>query len=220
MNILERVAAPKRLIAIAKELLEDVDIELLVFDKWHPLPQHSNKVGCFVPALDAIIIYLGACLETATKIMAKGMTYHAAVWYEMLYALYHEGAHAAQKQVGAEHITPHLEEEASRMARLAIVENAHDYPDMVPPKIEEMGWVGEQLFKMMNSMLIKNPQFVREMLACNGQDIGGQASILLKGNAPTNEPYTEWLKTAEEEGDLKRINGKPYLTFHRAIGAL
>lgn len=219
LNILERVEAPKQLIKIAMELFEDVNVELIIFDKYHPNPQHADKVGCFVPTLNAIIIYLGACLETATKIMAKGMTYHAAVWYEMLYALYHEGAHAAQLQAGAEHITPYLEEEASRMARLAIAENAHDFDDMVPPKIEEMGWAGGQLFELLNNMLIKNPQFVREMLACNGQDVGGYPNMLLE-KPLGNELLPEWLKTAEAEGDAKRINGTLYLTFNRAIGAL
>lgn len=222
MNILEIVQAPKALIEVARMLFNGLHhtVHSIVFDDSHPLSEQSGKTGCFILPLNVVIIYLGACLRTATKYMERGLTYHAAVWYSMLYALYHEAAHAEQWQTGAKKITAALEKEADEEAEIQVAYDVMYAPELALPKLEEMGWAGKCMFTMMNNLLLSSPKIVEEMLQFNGHDIGGPAQILFRINATNEEATNKWLKTAEEEKLGTRMNGKLYLTFLGAIGAM
>jgi hypothetical protein len=222
MNVLEIVQAPKALIEVARMLFNGLHhtVHTIIFDNSHPLSEHSNKLGCFIPSLNTVVIYLGGCLQDAPQYMARGLTYHAAVWYSMLYALYHEAAHAEQWQTGAKKITAALEKEADEEAEIQVAYDVMYAPELALPKLEEMGWAGKCMFNMMNNLLLSSPKIVEEMLQFNGHDIGGLAPILFRINATNEETTKRWLKTAEEEKLGTKVNGKLYLTFLGAIGAM
>lgn len=142
IKITAKKEPPKELARIVEQELADIaTVEHMIFDAFH---LEEGMLGGFKPPDKLITIDLGNCL-TNTLFMKQGMMHIPGVWFNMLWALYHEIAHALQIEGSpdlAELNREVLEDEAQGFAEESIVEWAEKNKT---PTIEEMGWAGEQL---------------------------------------------------------------------------
>lgn len=144
IEIITKRNPPEELIKIADQDLNNITtVEHIIFDAFH---LEEGILGGFKPSDKLIAIDLGNCL-TNTTFMKQGMLHIPGVWFNMLWALYHEIAHAIQVEgkpelADLEKPTDELDNEAQDFAAESITEWAEENK---PPTIEEMGWAGEQL---------------------------------------------------------------------------
>jgi len=144
IEITSKKEPPKELIRIVNQDLADITtVERIIFDAFH---LEEGTLGGFKPSDKLIAIDLGHCLSNTT-FMKQGMMHIPSVWFNMLWALYHEIAHAIQIEgkpelADLEKPTAELENEAQGFAAESVTEWAEKNK---MPTVEEMGWAGEQL---------------------------------------------------------------------------
>lgn len=144
IEIITKIEPPQELIRIVNQDLADITtVEQILFDAFH---LEKDVLAGFRPSNKLITIDLGKCLIN-TQFMKKGMAYIACAWFNMLWALYHEIAHAIQVEGKPEladlkEPSSELEAEAQEFTGESVVEWAENNKI---PTLEEMGWAGEQL---------------------------------------------------------------------------
>lgn len=111
----------------------------------------EGQVAGFDPDAGEIIIDLAKCCEFK-KFTDKGMMVIPSMWFNMLYALYHESAHARQLEEDPELIkVDHLPEIKEHAADLEAMDKLSKWSEKgTIPKIDEMGWVGEKIKELIN----------------------------------------------------------------------
>ncbi len=144
IEIITKKEPPQELTRVVNQDLADITtVEHITFDAFH---LEEGVLGGFDPRDKLIVIDLGHCL-TNTLFMKKGMMHIPGVWFNMLWALYHEIAHAIQVEgkpelADSKRPSDELENEAQSFTEESIVEWAENNKI---PTLEEMGWAGEQL---------------------------------------------------------------------------
>ena len=92
MEILIHKEVPPQLVEAVNALYGGIDaIKKVIFDA--NIPDLNGHMGVFNPDTGAILIDIGACMKDV-RWMGMGMSYVPNVWCNMLYAVFHEGAHA------------------------------------------------------------------------------------------------------------------------------
>jgi len=112
----------------------------------------KEGMAAFNPETGQVILDLNKCL-ISEKWADQGLMKIQAGWFNMLRAVYHEGTHAEQladypRLVEEQEVAPNYEEEAEAEAVFQICGWAEK--GGVVPKLDEMGWCGEQLKAMIN----------------------------------------------------------------------
>jgi hypothetical protein len=144
---------PKELIYIIEENYNPEDNIEKVLINANNETLDKDALGGFFPETKSIIIDLAHCVENKGW-MGFGMMMIQTVWFNMLRAVFHELGHAMQlsqnqsiKNMAI--LTPQLEEDADTFA----TEMIHDWAETgkTIPKIDNMGWAGEQLKLIINT---------------------------------------------------------------------
>ncbi len=226
MDVVGTVAAPPRLLGIIEDTFKDLDNVKLVIVA--PQIDDMDKVGAIdIDEKDGkinVLISLQNCVQS-THWVNKGMLYIPNVWYNMLYAVYHEAAHC--KQLLAD---PELTSDFDHTHALAIMEHAADIEAISlmfewskknnAPNLREMGWAGEQIQAVLNGLYAKHSAVVDEELDFMDTNIIAKAAVTA---ANTNE-----IGTAEEMTSLiehiktgsmgKVVKGRCYLSAEEFFG--
>lgn len=184
--ILNKEAPPEIVRLIQAEYEEIPTIKKVIIDT--DIDLHGNT-GVFNPNTGAVIIDMGTCV-TNMGWMEKGMLYMANVWSNLLYVVFHEGAHAKQFDQSPESF------ELGREHKDAILEHAADiealekmvnwYDENKMPVINEWGWPGEYIRTMFNSIYTEKSDMVHTEVDAFRADAAGKASLLAAHN-----PYFE-----------------------------
>ena len=144
---------PKELLKVIKENYEpEENIEKVIIDAGDEKIGKNNLAG-FFPDTKEIIIDLESCLINKGW-MGFGMMFIQRVWFNMLRATFHELGHARQLSADPSLkdmaiLTPQLEREADEFATKMIYKWAEAGGTV--PKINEMGWAGEELKLAINT---------------------------------------------------------------------
>lgn len=169
-----------------------------------------DGLGVFVAETGSIILKLGECI-TNNRWMDLGMNFVACVWTNLIYTVYHEKAHTLQYLNGDydpddrewEDLRLRLEDDADRYA----IENAIDWfsaHKTVPP-ITRMGWLGNRLQEMFNSVYPRAQKFVAKELDTWGAgmtlDMAAQRPELA-GDVEILENVSDGYKNLSEAGRL------------------
>lgn len=196
MNILVHKDPPQELVRIVNELYSTIrSIKQVIFDG--NIDLLHGKMAVFVPDTGSIIIDLAACAKDI-RWMKKGSLYVPNVWFNMLYCVYHEYAHAKQVLVkGWEDVDKAiLEAGADHEAIDLMVEWAGAGKI---PKLREMGWVINLIRDKLNKAYITNQNITNyeiDALDSNAAAFASTATLL----------STEYITSTKEDQTMLMEN--------------
>lgn len=222
MNIIESVEVPKRIIQLANRLNKECKnpVNTIAFTFGGPtIPDRG--LGGYFPALNTIFIYMDKCM-TSQYWVERGVSLISAIWLNLLTAVVHEFVHVWQvedepKLVKAMHLPEDYEIEAWQVA-VDIVDDFAEY--LQPPKLEDMGWVGQEIVAMLNHLFVSHPSKVQELLEFNGSGLGGDAVAIavMSGKYEDDTAIGRLLQHIDEGFVGKKMGNKRYLTFQETVG--
>jgi|GEM_PF-4921342 len=187
---------PRELVRIVNDLYPTIrSIKQVIFDA--NIDLLHGKMAVFVPDTGSVIIDLAACAKDIRWIR-KGSLYIPNIWFNMLYCVYHEYAHAKQvlnlKWLEiSEHV---LENAADREAIDLMVEWAGAGKI---PKLSEMGWAIDLIRDTINRAYITNQNMVNyeiDALDSNAAAFASTATLL----------STEYTTSTEEDQTMLMEN--------------
>jgi len=205
LEIIVTQEPPKALIEIAEQELKDITtVEALLFEANF---LKDKGTGAFFPEDKIIVIDPAECMSNF-MFMRKGMMYIPSVWFNMLWALYHEAAHARQFMVDPNidktYPLPVFYEHAADLEARAKIGIWADGNPM--PKLDDMGWVGKELKKMIN-LAYTQPEgdnLMAELDVYNTNGIGFVDMITAYHETIDTNQYTS-LCEAVDKGDVGMI---------------
>jgi len=223
MNIIERVTVPKRILEFAARLNKECKNSLNTIEfTLGGTHAGENGLGSYIPQLGLIRIYVDKCL-THPKWMNIGISYITGIWLNLLSAVAHEFVHVWQMED-----EPRLRKIASAPldyeqegfdVALDIIDDFSEY--LMPPKVEYMGWVGQEIAATLNKLSLSHPKKVQELLEFNGTTIAGEANsiALLSGKYENeNDAVVRLLQLIDEGRIGKKVGNKKYLAFGEVVG--
>jgi len=153
LEIILNKEPPKQLLYIIQQHYNDENLVNRVTIDINNEKIGKESIGAFFPNTKEIIIDLAHCL-TSKGWMGFGMMMIQTVWFNMLRAVFHELGHALQLDRDPDIekmliLTPQLEHEADSFATIMIQEWASNGGTI--PKVDDMGWAGEQLKLIINT---------------------------------------------------------------------
>lgn len=223
MNIVMDVTAPPELVRIAESMCGNIESIRTVKFVAHQLP--NAEIGEYDPNTDLITVDLGNCIFNRTW-MDKGMLLVPNLWFNMLYALFHERAHAGQKLESPELLAAGMDlmdgvlEHAAHKESMGLIDDWVSNGGSIPD-LHGLGWAGEQISKMMNALYASRSEEVSEELDAMKMGVVANVEALppstfsdyndatvLKGDSSLNV-----LRSAIDKGDVgKLIEERRYLT--------
>lgn len=171
MKILQTSEAPQallQLILTEYQGLSTIQEVILLGETGEPFRElYPGKLGVYVPSTESIIIDMKECLKNQ-QWMQQGMNFVANVWCNLIYTIFHEGAHAEQmltEDIVFDEATWDIQHEildhkADITAKEKMIDWFEDHKD-VPP-IEELGWIGKHIQKLFNHIYSERPDFINE----------------------------------------------------------
>lgn len=222
MNTIERVTVPKRILEFATRLNKECKNSVNAIEFTIGGAQvGENVLGSYLPQLSLIRIYVDKCL-THPKWMNSGVSYITGIWLNLLTAVAHEFAHVWQLEdepnlMKYATLPLDYDQEAFDIA-LDIIDEYSEY--LMPPKVENMGWVGQEIAATLNKLFLSHPDKVQELLEFNGAVIAGDARAiaLLSGKYENeNDAIVRLLQLIDEGREGKKVGNKKYLTFQDTV---
>ncbi len=216
-DVIGTVAAPPMLLGIIEDAFKDLDnvTFLVIAPKINDI---QGRVGATQIDPDGnlmVLISLQNCVEN-THWVDKGMLYIPNVWYNMLYAVYHEAAHCKQLAEDPELLNDfeHALEIMEHAADIEAIERIFEWSKKnKAPSLREMGWAGSQIQLVLNSIYAQHPAVVDEELATMDTMIVAKAAVTA-ANADTLETSEEMTSMIDhiKNGSMGTVlNGQCYL---------
>ena len=219
VQIVDDVGAPPELIRIAhKAARECTKVKKIIFSAF--IKELSGDLGAYDPENETIIIDMGACV-TKKAWMSRGIMYIPNVWFNLVFAFFHEMAHAFQLEddpdiLILDPLPQEYEDEANQVAEDSLLAWAKDN---TIPKLNELGWVGIQIKAMLNKLYVQLPNAVNEEMEVEGTEAVANAlhAMLTAGDIEDAEGRKKVLESIDN-GDIGvKVAGKRYLTAYEAI---
>jgi len=219
MKIIDNKGAPPELVRTIVHEAELIhSVKRVIFDAF--IKDLNGDLGAFNPTNGVIIIDLGNCL-TNKSWMKKGFMFIANAWLNLLMTAFHELAHAAQLDLepalaNLDRLPQIYEDEATETAGIRVVNWTDEHPI---PKLNELGWVGDQMKAIFNDLYFTMPDMVGEELDLEGTEIAAYA----EQRAHTSREYSTEQETALllkqiDDGMIgKKVGEKRYLTAYEAV---
>jgi hypothetical protein len=219
MEIIINKEAPPSLIQIIHEAYEGIDNIKAVLVDAYILP--PGDLAGFEPDTGRVIIDMGHCM-TNIGWMSLGAYLIPNAWLNLMLAVHHELVHACQvtdkpELAKLDELPPELEAEANDIAMDAV----HSWfkAGGQIPQLENMGWLGEEIAKVLNGIYDNNPHTVLEEMKL--LQLGGVANVekLITSQPHFNDP--DHLRTLIDVGEFGlKIGDKLYLRGDEFIAAL
>jgi hypothetical protein len=219
VHIIDNKGAPPELVRIAQRAgAECAIIKTIVFDAF--IDKLKGSLGAFDPNNGTVIVDMGNCIHSR-RWMKKGVMYIPNVWFNLVFALFHEVAHAFQLEEDPElldfKILPQeFEDEANTIAEDSLLEWSKDG---VTPKLSEMNWVGEQIKSLLNRLYAQTPHEVVDELAVEGTTAVANAlhAALISSQYENKEDLKQLLDSIDQGYVGIIVGGKRYFTAYDAI---
>lgn len=183
----------------------------------------EGQIAGFDPDSGEIIIDLAGCCEFK-KFTNKGMMIIPAIWFSMLYALYHESAHARELEENPEMIEiDHLPEIKENVADLEAMGKIFKWSENgVIPKIDEMGWAGEKVKELINMFYFDENMRNELMEELNVNEANGAAEVetfMSVRDDFTEEGYKTLCECIDKGEFGISLKGKRYLRADEFLAA-
>lgn len=219
VHIIDNKGAPPELVRVAQRAgAECPIIKVIVFDAF--IDKLKGNIGAFEPKSGTVIVDMGNCIINK-RWMKKGIMYIPNVWFNLVYALFHEVAHAFQLEEDPEllefkTLPDEYEEEAHTIAEDSLLEWAKEG---VTPRLNEMNWVGEQIKSLLNRLYAQIPHEVIDEMAVEGTTaVANALHAALVNQQYENKEDMLALFDAIDDGYIGVVvNGKRYFTAYDAI---
>jgi len=219
VHIIDNKGAPPELVSIAQRAgAECAIIKTIVFDAF--IGKLKGSLGAFDPNNGIVIIDMGNCVNSRSW-MKKGVMYIPNVWFNLVFALFHEVAHAFQLEEDPElldfdKLPQEFEDEANTIAEDSLLEWAKEG---VIPRLNEMNWVGEQIKSLLNRLYAQTPHEVVDEMAVEGTTaVANAMHAALVNQQYENKEDMLALFDAIDDGYVGVIvNKKRYFTAYDAI---
>jgi hypothetical protein len=219
MQVIDNIGAPPELVRIFEARGEECPaLKGVVFDGF--IEDLEGEMGAFEPETGLIYIDIGRCILERDW-FNKGFTLIANAWMNMLFVSFHEIAHAEQLQAEPEllelnSLPAEYENQANEIAQRDTLDWAMKSKI---PKLNEMGWAGDQLKGLLNQLYTTHPEAVIEELNLEGTDIAARAEIRAQASDHYSSPEdTAKLLEQIDEGIVgAKVEGKRYLTAYESI---
>jgi len=180
----------------------------------------DGMLAGFNPDQKNIVMDLGNCLVNQ-NFMKQGLMWIPSIWFNLLFAFYHELGHVIQvegdPELAKKKPTKKLEKEADEFAIGCIKDWTKDENNKLPT-LDEMGWIGNQIKKTIN-MYYPAPLFdtiYSEIKPCELGAVGGLDTIAAY-QKDIEEVY-EQLTKDEKFGIV--VDGKKYMKAEEFFGAI
>lgn len=232
MEVIQQVEAPKALVDLIYEHYEPIyTIKRVLLLNDDPFNLANGHMGVYIPEQEAVLINMKACMEDQ-RWMQRGMSFVANVWCNLLYTVFHEGAHAMQminEEIVFDEATWSIQHEMlDHAAHITAMEQLIDWFNVhtITPPLEQLGWVGERIQKVFNNIYSEAPDAISLELDLLGTEAGGLAMGAAQDpsvedgdiqmlNLPQeykDAPAGARLLEAVDRGDIGlKVNGRPCL---------
>lgn len=217
-SLFDNKGAPPELVRLAASIIEEYEtVTTIIFDAF--IKDLKGNLGGFNPTTETIVIDMGMCV-IGHDWMKKGIMYIPNVWFNLLYTLFHETAHAIQladdPSLGVlDKLPEEYEREADDMADRLLI---HWAKSNAIPTLNEMGWVGDQIKEVLNKRYAQKPEEVSEELDLEGTDAVANALHALLASNVDEEDRAVILEKIDKREDVGVIiKGRRYLTAYEAI---
>ena len=219
IHIIDNKGAPPELVRIAQRAgAECPIIQVVVFDAF--IKQLSGDLGAFDPETGTILIDMGACVLKKAW-MRKGIMYIPNVWFNLVFTLFHEVAHAFQLEedpalIELDVLPEAYEDEANIVAEDSLLEWAKNG---TIPRLNSMGWVGDQIKALLNKLYAQIPHAVLDEMAVEGTAaVANAMHAALASSQYADDAERAKLLEAIDEGFVgTKVDGRRYLTAYDAI---
>jgi hypothetical protein len=219
MEIVDNKGAPPELIRIAnKAASECKKVKRIIFDAF--IWDLKRDLGAYDPKTETIIIDMGNCLMKRAW-MKKGILFIPNVWFNLLFTFFHEMEHAFQLEEDPSlaelySLPQAYEDEANITAEDSLLSWAKDG---AIPRLNELGWVGNEIKKILNQMYAQTPSDVADELDVEGTTaVSNALHASLVSDQYENKEETALLFDAIDTGHVGTIvKGKRYFTAYDAI---
>jgi hypothetical protein len=219
MEIVDNKGAPPELIRIAhKAAGECKKVKRIIFDAF--IDDLKGDLGAYDPVTETIIIDMGACVMKQAW-MKKGILYIPNVWFNLVFTFFHEMEHAFQLEEDPEllkldSLPQQYEDEANITAEASLLEWAKDG---IIPRLNEMGWVGNEIKTMLNRLYAIEPDQVSDELDIEGTEAVANAlhASLVSKQYENKEEMAELFDSIDKGYVGTKVKGKRYFTAYDAI---
>lgn len=210
---------PQELIRVAAEECKDFStIETIIFDA---NALSNGATAGYFPDTKTIIIDLLNCVHNRLFSL-MGMMYLPTIWYNMLWAFYHEQGHALQlwrdpSIIKHDVLPTTYEEEADNYAKEMLYEWAEHNS---VPQLAEMGWVKTSIENMINANYA-TPSGDKLLLELHASENGGVAEIETFAIINKEIDNIVTMKEQVDQGKMGiKINNNRFLTGKEFIGSM
>jgi len=219
MEIIDNKGAPPELIRIAnKAAAECKKVKHIIFDAF--IDDLKGDLGAYDPASGSIIIDMGQCTIKQAW-MKKGILYIPNVWFNLLFTFFHEMEHAFQLEedpslLNLDALPKEYEDEANITAEDSLLAWAKDG---VIPRLNEMGWVGNEIKRILNRLYAIEPDEVSNELDVEGTEAVANAlhASLVSNQYENKEEMAELFDSIDKGYVGIKVKGKRYFTAYDAI---
>jgi hypothetical protein len=220
MEIKLNVEVPPQLVKVIDEICrQEPLIKQVIVSAGIPKNLMHGRMGVFVPETGSIVIDIDQCVKN-TQWFQYGVFFIWNAWMNMLWAVFHETAHAEELDnpdcagwdIGA------LENLATEWA----LEDLWDYLDTHPvlPNFRDFGWAKDPLQKCITALYPRYKNLFDEEFSCLGTPAAANAVIAAKtskryGKTDGVVRLLSRIKEGKDVGVL--VNNTPYLKAREVV---
>jgi hypothetical protein len=219
MQIIQNVPAPAEAIEIARREFDGTGLSI-VFDVFLNL-KNDWRMGETNPDLQCVFIDLEACAREHA-LVRKGCTYTASTWFNILYTIFHEAAHAHQLIKHPEKIaqldvhTAEILDAAAHKQALDKLCNWAEHGSI--PELTRWGWLGLRLRELLNALYASNPQDISDEVDCIGTSACAYADAVVHIYPNFENQSIQSLFEEIDRGEFGAIiNGRRFLNAYEFL---
>jgi len=215
---------PRELIRVIQEEYSPIETIKSVLIDANNKNLSEKAIAGFCPDTGDVIIDLAKCIEFK-KFVNMGMMVIPSMWFSMLFAVYHESAHARQLEENPEliklDILPEIKEHA---ADLEAMDKIYKWAEKgTIPKLNEMGWVGEKIKELINMFYFDENmrnELLEEVFAIEANGAAEVDSFIAARKDEFTEKSYQTLCECIDNGEFGiSIKGKRYLHADEVLAA-
>ncbi len=219
MELVDNKGAPAELIRIANRAASECKtVDRIIFDAF--IDELKGDLGAYDPVTETVIVDMGQCIMKR-EWMKKGILFIPNVWFNLVFTFFHEMAHAFQLEedhdlISFNALPQEYEDEANTIAEDSLLEWAKDG---VIPRLNEMGWVGEQIKDLFNKMYVQIPGEITAEMEVEGTPAVADAlhASLVSNQYESKEEMAQLFEAIDKGYVGVKVAGKRYFTAYDAI---
>lgn len=220
MDIKLNVEVPPQLVKlIDKWCRQEPAIKQVIIGANIPKDWMHGRMGVFVQETGSLVIDMAQCVKN-TQWFQYGVFFLWNAWLNMLWAVFHETAHAEQLEYPeiADRDVHELEELANEWA----LEDLWDFLEINPhlPDFKQFGWAKDLLQRCINDLYPMHTAVFNEEFSCMGSTACANAIIAAKESRRYKEvnSIVRLIHRINERRDVGVVvNNTPYLTAKEVI---